>query len=64
MGRLVAGLDTPQSTDELRRADTAPRLNRDVPVLGDGTVTISDWVQAGRYVAGLDAVTPSGGPTQ
>jgi len=31
-------------------ADVAPRPN------GNGSVTISDWVQAGRFAAGLDAV--------
>jgi uncharacterized protein (TIGR03437 family) len=31
-------------------ADVAPRPNGS----NDGTVTISDWVQAGRFVAGLD----------
>jgi len=31
-------------------ADIAPRPN------GNGSVTISDWVQAGRFAAGLDAV--------
>ncbi|MGH9841200.1 MAG: BACON domain-containing protein, partial [Blastocatellia bacterium] len=37
-------------------ADVAPRPN------GNGTVTITDWVQIGRFVAGQD--TPSGGEFQ
>ncbi|MBL8205914.1 MAG: hypothetical protein JNM09_16890, partial [Blastocatellia bacterium] len=34
-------------------ADVAPRPNG----TGNGTVTIADWTQLGRFVAGLDAVT-------
>jgi uncharacterized protein (TIGR03437 family) len=31
--------------------------------LGNGSITISDWVQTGRYASGLDPVAPAGGPT-
>ncbi len=31
--------------------------------LGDGKISIADWVQAGRYAAGLDVVVAAGGPT-
>jgi len=48
MGRMVAGLDTPMSHDEMLRADCAPR---NAP---DGVLTVADWVQAGRYALGLD----------
>lgn len=34
--------------------DAAPRPNGS----GNGTVTVADWVQVGRYAAGLDTVTP------
>src|SRR5262249_1377451 len=29
----------------------------------DGAITVADWVQAGRYAAGLDSATRAGGPT-
>src|SRR5439155_7805695 len=28
-----------------------------------GAISVSDWVQAGRYAVGLDPLTPAGGPT-
>jgi hypothetical protein len=31
--------------------------------MGDGLLTVSDWVQAGRYAVGLDPITSAGGPT-
>jgi hypothetical protein len=31
--------------------------------LGDGHILVNDWVQAGRYAAGLDPMTVAGGPT-
>jgi hypothetical protein len=31
--------------------------------LGDGSVSLADYVQAGRFAAGLDPVTAAGGPT-
>jgi hypothetical protein len=40
------------------RADIAPRATK-----GDGTVDGGDWVQLGRYVVGLDALQPAGGPS-
>lgn len=30
---------------------------------GNGAITVSDWVQAGRYAAGLDPATPAMGPS-
>ncbi|MEI8288547.1 MAG: FG-GAP-like repeat-containing protein [Verrucomicrobiota bacterium] len=51
IGRMVAGLDTPASSDELLRADCAPR---NAP---DGALTVADWVQAGRYALNLDPLT-------
>jgi hypothetical protein len=33
------------------------------PLLGDGEVNLSDWVQAGRFVLGLDPLTVQGGST-
>src|ERR1044071_4731443 len=58
IGRFVAHLDTPANGSEFQRADCAPRAS-----LGDGRLSITDWVQAGRYAAGLDPLTPAGGPT-
>jgi hypothetical protein len=31
--------------------------------MGNGSITISDWVQAGRYASGLDTILAAGGPT-
>ncbi len=31
--------------------------------MGDGALKVTDWVQAGRYAAGLDPLTAAGGPT-
>jgi len=31
--------------------------------LGNGGITTADWVQAGRYAAGLDTLVRAGGPT-
>jgi hypothetical protein len=57
VGRFVARLDTPATTNEFQRADCAPRAAR-----GDGQMKVTDWVQAGRYVAGLDPLAAIGGP--
>ena len=63
---MVAGLDVVTNSDEMLRADCAPR---NAP---DGILTVADWVQAGRYALGLDPLTvvtlpaphakPNGGP--
>jgi hypothetical protein len=58
VGRFVARLDAITSTNEFRRADCAPRSS-----LGDGQLKVTDWVQAGRYLAGLDPLVAIGGPT-
>jgi uncharacterized protein (TIGR03437 family) len=42
----------------LQRADCAPRAS-----FGEGKITIADWVQAGRYAAGLDPIANAAGPT-
>jgi hypothetical protein len=57
-GRYVAGLDYPTNASEFQRADCAPRST-----LGDGQITVIDWVQVGRYAAHLDPLTVAGGPT-
>ncbi len=63
VGRFAASLDSPQTANEFRRADCAPRAALDGSLLlGDGRLSIADWVQAGRYAAALDPVTPCGGP--
>ena len=64
MRQMVAGLANPilsgntAATNEFQRADAAPRLT-----LGDGRLDATDVVQARRYAANLDALTPAGGPT-
>lgn len=58
VGRFAAGLDTPESPDEFKRTDCAPK-----ETLGDGRISLLDWVQAGRYAAGLDALALAGGPS-
>jgi steroid delta-isomerase-like uncharacterized protein len=57
VGRYVALLDTPTNTAEFQHADCAPRST-----LGDGVLSLIDWVQAGRYAARLDDLTLTGGP--
>jgi hypothetical protein len=57
IGRLVAGLEEAIDPWQFARADCAPRES-----LGDGVLSLIDWVQAGRYAAGLDPLTPAGGP--
>ncbi len=56
--RFAARLDIAAAGPEFQRADTAPRAT-----LGDGQIKVTDWVQVGRYVAGLDPVVAIGGPT-
>jgi hypothetical protein len=51
-------LDTISNGLEFQRADSAPR-----DTLGDGQITVADWVQMGRYAAGLDPITAVGGPS-
>ncbi len=58
MGRFVARLDYPTNAAQFQRADCAPR-----GTLGDGAIKVTDWVQVDRYEAGLDPLTPVGGPT-
>ena len=41
-----------------QRIDCAPRATK-----GNGAITVTDYVQAGRYMVGLDPLTPVGGPT-
>lgn len=58
VGRAVAGLERVSEGVEFQRADSAPRESQ-----GDGQLTVRDWVQAGRYAFGLDALAAAGGPT-
>ena len=57
-GRFVVGLDTLLAGSEFQRADTAPRST-----LGDGQITVADWLQTARYAAGLDSLVLAGGST-
>jgi hypothetical protein len=57
-GRYAARLDYPTNAAEFQRADCAPRAT-----LGDGAITVIDWVQVGLYAAHLDPLTAAGGPT-
>ncbi len=58
IGLFVAQLDNPSGSAEFQRADCAPRDS-----LGNGAITVADWVQASRYAVGVDPLTPAGGPT-
>jgi hypothetical protein len=58
IARYVARLDYPTNGSEYQRADCAPR-----GTLGNGAITVADWVQVGRYAAGDDSPTIAGGPT-
>ncbi|MBK7801800.1 MAG: VCBS repeat-containing protein [Chloracidobacterium sp.] len=59
IGRFVVGLETPDPLyNEFQRADSAPRATK-----GDGLLTAGDYVQAGRYAAGLDMWSGAGGET-
>jgi hypothetical protein len=59
MGRFAAGLETPPAPgSEFMRADCAPRAS-----CGDGSISIADWVQTGRYAVGLDPLAAAAGPT-
>lgn len=58
LARVIAGLDELTDHWQFSRADCAPR-----DTLGDGVLSLTDWVQAGRYADALDAPTPTGGPT-
>jgi hypothetical protein len=57
LGRYVARLEAPATPGEFQRADCAPRL-----AAGDGLLSVTDWVQEGRFAAGLDPLAPVGGP--
>jgi hypothetical protein len=50
-------LDTVTNSSEFQRADCAPRSTA-----GDGVIDALDLVQVGRYVVGLDPLTPAGAP--
>jgi hypothetical protein len=62
----VAHLDEIEISGEFRRADSAPRFSIingvSTPTWGNGLLSVADWVQAGRYAAGLDTVVPGAGP--
>jgi uncharacterized delta-60 repeat protein len=60
IGRFAAGLDTANNGREFQAADSAPLATG-----GDGVISIADWVQNLRDVAGLDgAARALSGPTQ
>jgi hypothetical protein len=50
-------LQTTSNLSEFMRADCAPRATG-----GDGVINVLDWVQVGRYAAGLDPATAVGNP--
>jgi len=57
--RFADGRDCPQvSPNEFQRYDDGP-----LATLGDARITSSDRTQLDRYIAGLDALRPAGGPT-
>jgi uncharacterized repeat protein (TIGR02543 family) len=57
VGRLLTGLAELEDPFAFIRVDSAPR-----ETLGDGLLSLLDWVQADRYAAELDPPTPAGGP--
>ncbi|NDD62653.1 MAG: hypothetical protein EBZ36_01530 [Acidobacteria bacterium] len=57
VGRMVAGIDLVGDGGEYVRADCAPRST-----LGDGRLSLADWVQSARYASQLDPPTVAGGP--
>jgi uncharacterized delta-60 repeat protein len=59
IGRFAAGLDTANNGREFQAADSAPLGSG-----GDGVISIADWVQNLRDVAGLDSPRALAGPTQ
>ena len=54
----MAGLDDIGGGTEFQRADCAPLATG-----GNGVLSVSDWVQAGRFAVALDPVAPISGPT-
>ena len=57
-GPVCGATRHPLQSLEFQRADCAPRSS-----LGDGALTVIDWVQAGPYALGWDPPTLPGGPT-
>jgi hypothetical protein len=53
----VAGLDDAAPGTEFQRVDCAP-----LETAGNGLLTVSDWVQAGRFTVNLDPLAVLGGP--
>ena len=47
------------NSSEFQRADCAP-----ISTFGDGRLSVSDWVQAGRYAIGLDKLSAAAGPSR
>ena len=56
--QFALGNDAPSDSCEFARADCAPRSS-----LGDGIITVCDFVQALRYASGFDPLQFAGGPT-
>jgi hypothetical protein len=56
VGRIAAGLDPQPTGLEYEEADCASGS------IGK-PIGLADWVQTGLYAAGLDPLTPVGGPT-
>jgi hypothetical protein len=63
IGNLAMGIESIADRDTFERADCAPYAVDGSPLLGDGEVNLNDWVQAGRFVLGLDPLTVQGGST-
>lgn len=57
IARWLTSLESLDENLVFMRADCAPRAT-----LGDGAITLADWVQAGRYAMNLDPATQVGGP--
>ncbi|MBP7375943.1 MAG: PD40 domain-containing protein [Pyrinomonadaceae bacterium] len=55
--RFAAKLDTDFQYNEFQRADVSPLVDG-----GDGSLSVADVIQAGRFSAGTDAVRTNAGP--
>jgi len=57
IGRFASGIDKAAVGPEFQQADCSPKETG-----GDGRIDLADWVQAGRFAAGLDTATNARGP--
>ncbi|MFN0086768.1 MAG: IPT/TIG domain-containing protein [Blastocatellia bacterium] len=58
IGQFVVAAAIPEIGAEFQRADCAP-----LAVKGDGRLSVADWVQAARFMTGMDEPAVAGGPS-